>query len=69
MKLHLLIVGLLGTLAGCAPLAPYQRADLMTRVMLDPLDPSEAAMDIHIQQTREAVRGATGMGGGPCGCN
>ncbi len=60
---------LLALLGGCAPLAPYQRADLMTRVMQDNPSALEAGIDVHVQQTREAMAGAGAVGGKSCGCN
>jgi hypothetical protein len=60
---------LLVLLSGCAPLAPYQRTDLMTRVMQDTPAPLEAGIDVHVQQTREAMAGAGAVGGKSCGCN
>lgn len=56
-------------LPGCATLAPYQRAALMTAAMQEPRSPLEAAADEHVWVTRESQRGATRAGGASCGCN
>ncbi len=59
---------LLILLSGCVHLAPYERATLMTRVMQDPYDPSEAALMAHVIEVREAMAGATVASGASCGC-
>ncbi len=56
-------------LLACATLQPWERADLMTRVMMEPLDPGEAAFDAHVRATRETMTAAGGAGGAACGCN
>lgn len=58
-----------GGAGGCVVLKPYERAELMTRVMQDPLDPLEARFDAHVHRTREAMIGAEVGGGAACGCN
>ena len=59
---------LLGLLTGCATLAPYERAALMTRIMQDPYDPHEAAAISHVIEVREAMAGASAASGASCGC-
>ncbi len=56
-------------LLACAPLKPYERAELQSRLMLEPLDPLEAAADAHIVATREFMAGAAVTSGSSCGCN
>ena len=55
--------------SACTPLSPWQRATLQTRVMADPFDPGVASFEAHVWETREALTGASGAGGAPCGCN
>jgi hypothetical protein len=48
---------------------PYERANLADPVMsFSPNPISKRYMD-HIYDVREGARGATGAGGGGCGCN
>lgn len=54
--------------SGCVPLAPYERATLMTRAMQDPYDPREAAALTRVIEVREAMGGATTGSGASCGC-
>ncbi|MDP2305679.1 MAG: DUF4266 domain-containing protein [Pseudomonadota bacterium] len=56
-------------LLACVTLQPWERVDLMTRVMADPFDPTEAAFDAHVRETREGMTGADAAGGAACGCN
>ncbi|GDX79290.1 hypothetical protein LBMAG42_11010 [Deltaproteobacteria bacterium] len=55
-------------LGGCAHLAPYERAPLMTRIMQDPYDEREAGAVAHVIEVREAMGGATTGSGASCGC-
>jgi hypothetical protein len=59
------MIGLLLSLLGCAPLLAHQRAVLMSPVMMEAED---EAFDLHVWQTRELMRGATGGSGAACGC-
>ncbi len=53
---------------GCAHLAPYERATLMTTIMQDPYDVQEATALAHVLEVREAMGGATTGSGASCGC-
>lgn len=53
---------------GCAHVAPYDRATLMTRIMQDPYDQTEAVALAHVVEVREAMGGATTGSGASCGC-
>lgn len=53
---------------GCAHLAPYERATLMTRILQDPYDEQEASALAHVIEVREAMGGATIGSGASCGC-
>ena len=55
--------------AGCARVAPYQRARLASPVMQAPIWPQVAQHDEHVYEVREGTSGATGTTGGGCGCN
>lgn len=63
------IAGLLLALAGCAPLKPWERGDLLRKCMQPSYDPLESSMDGHMHATRESAQGAAGVGGPSCGCN
>ena len=52
----------------CATLAPYERGLLMTPVMQDAATPGEAAVEAHMDGTREHASGADGETGASCGC-
>jgi hypothetical protein len=56
-------------LPGCVTLRPWERGALMQRVMNDVAHPLEAAMEVHVLRTREAMAGAESAGGVSCGCN
>lgn len=58
-----------GGTPGCVALKPYERAELMSRIMREPLNAREAAFDAHVHRTREAVAGATIAKGVSCGCD
>ena len=60
---------LLASTGGCAVLKPYERTELMCRVMQDPASPLGARFDTHLQRTREAIAGASAGGGASCGCD
>ena len=64
----LAVVSLVG-LAGCATLAPQQRAILADPTMqFDSEARREAALH-HALDNREGAMGGTGVSGGGCGCN
>lgn len=58
--------------AGCSIepwVQPYERAHLADPIMSFERDPVAGAYRHHVNQIREAARGAEGGGGGGCGCN
>ncbi len=59
---------LVGALAGCARVKPYQRELLAEPGMSFALTP-EGEMEQHLLESREAAFGGFGAGGGGCGCN
>ena len=60
-----LVVGL----AGCAPVAPWERGTLAKPHMaLDPR-PSQTAMVGHVRSSREGATGSISGSGGGCGCD
>ena len=70
MSTRSLIILLLAALsAGCATLQPYERGELMTRVMVEVPDGMETGFEVHIHRTREAMAGAELGEGASCGCN
>jgi len=61
---------LLGACSGIEPwVMPYERDRLADPIMSFERDPASAAFTRHVQDAREAARGATGGSGGGCGCN
>jgi hypothetical protein len=48
---------------------PYERANLADPIMSFSPNPVEKRYMDHIYEVRESARGATGAGGGGCGCN
>lgn len=67
----LLSAGLLG-LGGCSIqpwVKPYERELLADPLMSFSRDPVSDTYLEHVNQVREAARGATGSEGGGCGCN
>jgi hypothetical protein len=48
---------------------PYERANLADPIMSFAPNPIEKRYMDHIYEVRESARGATGAGGGGCGCN
>lgn len=59
---------LIVALAGCAPVAPWQRGNLAKPQMAPEPHPAQRAMQDHVYGSREAgAAGASGQGGG-CGC-
>lgn len=59
--------------SGCASLEPwvkpYERDKLADPIMAFNRNPLATQHLNHVQDSREAARGATGAGGGGCGCN
>jgi hypothetical protein len=62
------LVGLAGT-AGCATLAPQQRAILADPTMQFEAEARHEAALHHAIDNREGSMGGTGVSGGGCGCN
>ena len=58
-------------LAGCtfAPPKPWEKGDLARPAMQFDADRLEARYQEHVYQSKEAVTGGYGVGGGGCGCN
>ena len=57
---------------GCAVqpwVKPYDRDRLADPIMSWDRHPVSNAYTHHVQESREAARGATGSSGGGCGCN
>lgn len=58
---------------GCASIEPwvkpYERDKLADPIMAFNRNPLATSHLNHVQDSREAARGATGAGGGGCGCN
>lgn len=59
----------LGTLAGCATVAPYERGTLARTDMQFERNGDAAAGQHHADAYREGSAGGTGASGGGCGCN
>ena len=68
-----LLAGLLALgAAGCSVqpwVKPYERDRLADPIMSWDRHPVSSAYTHHVQESRESARGATGSGGGGCGCN
>jgi hypothetical protein len=59
-------------LTGCGVqpwVKPYERDRLADPIMSLDRHPVSAAYIHHVQEAREAARGASGSAGGGCGCN
>jgi hypothetical protein len=60
-------------LGGCASLEPwvkpYERDKLADPIMAFGRHPVALQHIVHVQDSREAAKGANGSGGGGCGCN
>lgn len=66
----LLVLGLTAScLAGCATVAPEQRAVLADPTMQFANDARHEAPLRHALENREGSMGGTGVQGGGCGCN
>ncbi len=70
---RLLAIGIaLALLGGCAVqpwVKPYERDRLADPIMTFDRDPVSSSYMAHVQDAREASRGADGGDGGGCGCN
>lgn len=67
---HLLVLaGQVAALAGCATVAPEQRAILADPTMQFDSDAKHDAPLRHALDNREGSMGGTGVAGGGCGCN
>ncbi len=71
-RVSLLLV-LVSAATGCASVEPwvkpYERDKLADPIMAFNRNPLAQGHLNHVQDSREAARGATGAGGGGCGCN
>ena len=69
----LLVLALAFTATGCGTItpwvAPYDRENLADPVMVFTRAPISQDFLDHVFESREGSRGATGAGGGGCGCN
>ncbi|MEI6068152.1 MAG: DUF4266 domain-containing protein [Methylococcaceae bacterium] len=67
---HLLLFTAVATLAGCAPVQPWERSNLAKPQMaLDPY-PLQSSLRAHNYTSREAAGGGGNAAqGGGCGCN
>jgi hypothetical protein len=70
-RFSLRLIGLSALLgaAGCATLAPQQRAILADPTMQFDADAKHEAALRHAIDNREGSMGGTGVSGGGCGCN
>ncbi len=61
------------SVAGCASIEPwvkpYERDKLADPIMAFGRHPVALQHVAHVQDSREAAKGANGSGGGGCGCN
>lgn len=64
----LVVVIALSALAGCATTQPWER-EYLARPEMSPDGDHRAALFGHYLAVREGAIGATGHGGGGCGCN
>lgn len=64
-----LMLGVLGSLAACTRVQPYERERLAAPDMQLELEPELCAGRNHAVEYREGSAGAAGGGGGGCGCN
>jgi hypothetical protein len=69
----LLAVCVLALQTGCASIEPwvkpYERDKLADPIMAFGRHPVALQHVAHVQDSREAAKGANGSGGGGCGCN
>lgn len=68
-----IVAMLLLSLSGCASIEPwvkpYERDKLADPIMAFGRHPVALQHVAHVQDSREAAKGANGSGGGGCGCN
>ncbi len=67
-----ILLPLVAVIAGCGIqpwVKPYERDRLADPIMSLDRHPVSAAYTHHVQESREAARGASGSSGGGCGCN
>jgi hypothetical protein len=71
LRIHLALVlaGIAAPSAGCATVAPEQRAVLADPVMQFDSEAKHEAPLRHALDNREGSMGGTGVSGGGCGCN
>jgi hypothetical protein len=60
---------LITSLAGCAPVAPWERGNLAKPEMAINPTPNQNAFRDHIFTSKAAAQGGHGSAGGGCGCN
>ncbi len=65
--LRFLLGASLATIAGCVPVAPYERGVLAHPTMT--VDDMASGMDKHVRAVSEGASGGLSGGGGGCGCN
>lgn len=58
-----------GVLAGCSPVAAWERGTLAKPEMALDTDPLGNALDSHVYFSKEASSGGNSASGGGCGCN
>jgi hypothetical protein len=65
------VLALSAAVAGCtfAPPKPWEKGELAKPAMQFDADRLEARNQEHVYQSKEAVSGGYGVGGGGCGCN
>lgn len=69
MKPLLALIVLVGVVAGCRPVASWQRGTLAHPCMTDTRRGDERRARLHMLGARESSQGAAGDTGGGCGCN
>jgi hypothetical protein len=67
MRAMLLVLAIAS--AGCVRVHAHQRGRLAAPAMQAPVWPEISAAEDHVFVVREGTGGATGAGGGGCGCN
>jgi hypothetical protein len=65
----LLMLVVLSSVFGCAPVKPWEREHLADPIMLPDYNKEEKAVREHSISTREGSAGSFGVSGGGCGCN
>jgi Domain of unknown function (DUF4266) len=68
-RLPVVLASFVLSLAGCATVAPQQRAILADPTMQFDADAKHDAALHHAMENREGSMGGTGVSGGGCGCN